>query len=123
MNFKKNKVYNTEFIKSYFGGNIQCSMPIIGGKVPYCKFDPKINNALILSNEVWVEVGPIRAKASELLVSQNMAVPIFYKLGVNKWKYVGDAEATDISSLKQISSINKNPPRDKVQKILKLKFN
>lgn len=115
---KKNHVYSSKYLLENFGGNIQASMPIVNGAVPYCKFDPKINHKF--PTEVWIEVGPIRKKGTELMLETDKKIPVFQKLATNQWKYLGEAVVSDLTTPKKLQQLNKAPPRDKIQKILGL---
>lgn len=117
---KKNSIYSSKDLLGKFGGSIQPSMPIVGGKVPYCKFDPKINRNF--PAEAWIEIGPMRKKGAELMIGSEIKIPVFEKIAIGQWKYLGEAKVTDVSTSKRLAKINQDPPREKVQKILKLKF-
>lgn len=120
MKLEKYGIYSTIELLKTFGGNIQSSMPIKNGVVLYCKFNPKINPNF--PDEAWIEEGPIRKGAASYLGTCDSAIPIFKKIKTNNWQYLGKAKITDISDEKKIKQINKNPPRDLVQIILKLNF-
>jgi hypothetical protein len=116
----KNKCYTTRELLAMFGGNIQSSMPFVNGQVLYCKFDPRINPKF--PKEAWIEIGPIRKKAAEYLIRSGVNLPLFKKIKSNQWEYLGKAWISDGSEKAALQGINKNPPRNKVQKILKFTF-
>lgn len=117
---KKNKIYSIPQIVKIFGGSAQQSMPFVKGKVPYCKFNPKINPELPKS--AWIEEGPIRKKGAEFLISCKHKVPVFKKERSNIWFFLGYASISNGTTTKKLSRINKKPPRNKVQIILKFTF-
>lgn len=117
---KKNKSYTIPQLVNMFGGNAQPSMPFVNGKIPYCKFDPKINPEF--PKVAWIEEGPIRKKGAEFLISCKHKVPVFKKERSNKWVFLGYASISNGTTTKKISHINKKPPRNKVQIILKFTF-
>ena len=117
---KKNKNYTIPRLVKIFGGSAQSSMPFVKGKVPYCKFNPKINPEF--PNTAWIEEGPIRKRGAEFLIKCNTKIPVFKKIGINKWAFIGNAWVSDGTTLKGLKKINKNPPRNKVQIILKFNF-
>lgn len=43
MELIKNKIYTAYELTEFFGGGVQPSMPFVNGRVPYCKFNPKLN--------------------------------------------------------------------------------
>lgn len=95
-------------------------MPFVNGKVPYCKFNPKLNPGF--PNKAWIEIGPIRKKGANFLIKSKYKIPVFQKEGNNNWKFVGFAKISDATNLRELANINKKPPRAKVQIILKLNF-
>jgi len=52
----------------------------------------------------------------------NHKIPVFKKEDTNKWIFVGYAFISNGTTLKKLSIINNNPPRNKVQIIIKFKF-
>lgn len=64
----------------------------------------------------------MREKGALYLIRSESKIPIFKKINVNKWEYVGKAIITDATNKKELNEINKKPPRDKVQIILEFKF-
>lgn len=118
---KKNKFYTIPQLVKIFGGGAQPSMPFVKGKVPYCKFNPKINPEF--PNTAWIEEGPIRKKGAEFLIKCRTKIPIFKKEKVNKWIFLGYALISNGTTSKKLNKINKNPPRNKIQTILKFNFN
>jgi len=116
----KNKIYTTNDLIAIFGGNVQSSMPFVSGEVIYCKFNPKINPDF--PNKAWIEVGPRRRKGALYLAQCNKRIPVFEKVHVNGWKYLGKALISDVTNEFELKKINKSPPRDKIQIILKFKF-
>lgn len=117
----KNKEYRITDLLHIFGGNAQSSMPLVNGKVPYCKFNPKLNPNF--PSNAWIEVGPIRKKGAVYLIKCKMKIPVFQKKAPNIWKYIGKAKISNITTFDELNIINKNPPRNKVQLILKFNFN
>ena len=120
MTLSKNKIYSTTFFKQNYGGNVQCSMPIVNGTVPYCKFDPKIN--WNFPNEAWIEDGPIRYKSAMILAEQTNPIPVFKKIERNKWAYIGLASVHIRRSERYKDQLNIKPPRNKIQIILVFNF-
>ena len=118
--FEKNKIYSTKKLKDHFGGNIQSSMPIKNGNVLYCKFDSKIYPEF--PDEAWIEVGPLRKKAAEIIIRQKISIPVFKKKSTNQWEYLGKASITNGTNNTKLNYINKSPPRSSVQIILKFNF-
>jgi hypothetical protein len=117
---KKNKIYSIPQLVKIFGGGAQPSMPFVNGKVPYCKFNPKINPEF--PHTAWIEEGPLRRKGAEFLSTCKIKIPVFKKEATNKWIFLGYALISNGTTIKRLSAINKNPPRNKVQIILKFKF-
>ena len=117
---KKNKSYTIPQIIKIFGGSAQPSMPFVNDKVPYCKFDPKINPEF--PDNAWIELGPMRKKGAEFLIQCGYKIPVFKKEGTNKWKFMGYAKILNGTTKKTLKLINKSPPRNKVQIILKFNF-
>ena len=117
---KKNKNYTIPQLVKIFGGSAQPSMPFVSGRVPYCKFNPKINPEFPVT--AWIEEGPVRKKGAEFLIECDTKVPVFKKEGVNSWVFIGYAFILDNTTSKKLDEINKNPPRNKVQIILKFNF-
>lgn len=117
---KKNKSYTIPQIIKIFGGSAQPSMPFVNGTVPYCKFNPKINPEF--PNTAWIEEGPFRKKGANFLIKCDSKIPIFKKEETNKWIFLGYAFISNGTTLKKLNTINKNPPRNKVQIILKFNF-
>lgn len=117
---KKNKSYSTFQLLKMFGGSAQPSMPFVNGKVPYCKFNPKINPNF--PDEAWIEEGPMRRKGAEFLSACKIKIPVFKKEKTNTWTFIGFAIISNVTTIKKLSFINKNPPRNKVQIILKFEF-
>ncbi|MBX9585744.1 MAG: hypothetical protein K2X50_00655 [Gammaproteobacteria bacterium] len=117
MKLIKNKIYTSQYLKDMYGGNFRCSMPLVNGIVEYCKFDPKIN--LNFPAEAWIEVGPLRRKSAVSLLRSKIKIPIFEKISTNQWKFIGKARISDGTTNEALKYINKNPPREEVQFILK----
>lgn len=117
---KKNNSYTIPQLIDIFGGNAQSSMPFVNGKVPYCKFNPKINPEF--PNTAWIEEGPMRKKGAYYLINNASKTPVFKKEGINNWVFQGYAFISDGTSSKKLNMINKNPPRNQVQIILKFDF-
>lgn len=120
MSLIKNNVYTVSNLITMYGGNPQCSMPFVNKSVRYCKFNPKINGRF--PNEVWIEEGPIRERGAEYLINCSKAIPVFKKLAVNAWEYLGEAYFKDITTQSKLDIINANPPRDNIKFILQLEF-
>ncbi len=118
--FKINEIYTSKQLIKEFGGNIRASMPFVKGKVPYCKFNPKINPEF--PDKAWIEVGPRRRKGAEYLIDCHLRIPVFEKVKTNHWKFLGEAFITDITRLNEVRKINSNPPRDKIQLIIKFTY-
>ncbi|MGQ3888466.1 hypothetical protein ACQUW5_05470 [Legionella sp. CNM-1927-20] len=121
MMLRENTIYTSTELLKLFGGNLQSSMPLVKGRVLYCKFNPRINPNF--PEEAWIEEGPYRKKSAHYLINCNLEVPIFKKIKSNNWQYVGKATISDSSDTNRIKNINVSPPRNPVQIILKLHFN
>lgn len=116
-------IFSSNDLLQRFGGNIRPSMPIINGVVPYCKFDPKVNPSFLVDpREAWIEVGPGRKKGAEMLINSGEKIPVFEKVTTGCWRYLGNAKIQDVTTSQKLNLINRNPPRDPVQKILKFVF-
>jgi hypothetical protein len=109
--FKKDQIYSTNEIVNEWGGNVNYSMPLVNGAVPYCKFKPKLNPNFILKNEIWVEQGPMREKGANILLSSATKIPVFEKIKTGSWRYKGKFVFKKINDKKRLNQINKNPPR------------
>lgn len=95
-------------------------MPLICGKVLYCKFNKKINHDF--PRTAWIEIGPLRKKGAIYLTKCKLQIPVFEKIKSNQWKYLGKALISDATNQKELDRLNKNPPREKIQMILRFKF-
>lgn len=119
MDFPFKKIdFMTAEIVDFFHGSKQHSMPIVKDMVHYCKFRPELNN---LPSEVWIEEGPLLKKACEILIGKKDRTPVFVKkVDSDYWRYIGMVKFCDVSTNQTLNHLNKNPPRKKIQKILKL---
>ena len=118
MEYEAGEIYTLDEITSHFGGNEQAAMPIVGGQVPYCKFNPEFNPKF--PEEIWVEEGPDRKEGARIITESDQAIPTFEKVEPNQWKYLGKKRFTDITDQDYVDDINKSPPNDPVAIILEM---
>ena len=102
------------------GGSLQAYLPTVNGEVVAgCfrrKLDPGAPNIILPGN------GPIIRHTAELFAASGVAVPVFLKQAVNRWRYVGDFRvarmSTDPSETHKYAS---RAGRDDVSSVLRLR--
>ena len=85
--FEVGAYYTRRQIHEAVGGTLQGYLPHVGGRVVAGCFDAGLNPSV--PYEVLVGDGPIIVKSARVLAAQEEAIPVFVKLDVNRWEYLG----------------------------------
>lgn len=85
--FDVGREYTRDEIYSQVGGSKQSYLPVRSGSVVAACLTPRLNPQA--PRVVICGRGPLIAQAGELLATQDHAVPVFVKRGVNRWEYQG----------------------------------
>jgi hypothetical protein len=85
--FQVGSEYTREQIHAHCGGSKQSYLPTVKGQVVAACLTPKLNPRA--PNVILCGRGPVIAAAGAALASQVGSIPVFVKLGVNRWAYRG----------------------------------
>lgn len=90
--FELGKEYTREDIHAAVGGSKQSYLPTKDGAVVAAclikELNPKAPEVILCGR------GPQIERAGEMLAQQHQPIPVFMKLGVNRWQYCGQFQVT-----------------------------
>ena len=120
MELIKGRTYTRKEIREMLGGSDREYLPQKDGKVVAGCFRKDLN-----PDAPWKILpgnGPRIMKSAEVFANQSDAVPVFIKLAVNEWKYVGDFKCVERSfDPKEIELNALRTGRNDISQILYLK--
>lgn len=86
--FERGQEYTRDEIHERVGGSKQSYLPTVDGDVVAACLTRRLNPRA--PEVILCGCGPNIARAGAALAMQQEAIPVFIKLGVNRWEYQGD---------------------------------
>jgi hypothetical protein len=84
--------YTRDEIHNLLGGSKQSYLPTLSGRVVVACLKPNMNPRA--PNVILCGKGKIIASAGAALATQQAPIPVFIKLGINRWEYKGEYKVT-----------------------------
>jgi hypothetical protein len=91
--FKQGQEYTLDAIRAVLGGETMSYLPQRGSRIVCGRFTTEMNPEA--PARVLVGKPPKVQRKAELLAQQRGILPVFMKLGVNRWRYDGPMEFID----------------------------